>query len=311
MAPRAYKASAPGSLMLLGEHAVLHRRPCLVGAVNRRIHVALTPRDDRRVLIQSALGNWHGTLDDLHPRGTLRFALAALRARRTSLPSGCKIRIRSEFSDQVGLGSSAAVTVAVHAAVDAWLGRKPGSLARLVVARATIRAVQGCGSGADAAASVYGGLLSYRTEPLEVEPLPGTPPLTLLYCGYKTATPEVIEHVERRLKSCPSLYESIYDLAGDAVQRGVRAAHQGDWPALGNMLDVGQGLMDALGVNTPELAELVFALRARPTILGAKISGSGLGDCVVGLGQVGARCNLPGHRIPIRLSTTGVQCEAV
>ena len=49
-----FKASAPGSLMLLGEHAVLHGKPALVGALDKRITVTLTPmRHDRIEIISN------------------------------------------------------------------------------------------------------------------------------------------------------------------------------------------------------------------------------------------------------------------
>ena len=176
-AHKIYKASAPGSLMLLGEHAVLHGRPALVAAVNRRITVTLRPRRDGQVHLRSSLGRWQGSLDNLEPTGPFRFVLAVLRSRRHNLPGGFTLRVSSNFSDRVGLASSAAVTVAAHAVLDAWLGRCPHPLARVAVARATIRTVQGCGSGADAAAAVFGGLLYYRAQPLEIEKLPWLPPV--------------------------------------------------------------------------------------------------------------------------------------
>ena len=49
-------SSAPGSLMISGEHAVLHGRHALVGAVDQRVRVMLTPRADDTIRICSALG---------------------------------------------------------------------------------------------------------------------------------------------------------------------------------------------------------------------------------------------------------------
>jgi len=69
------------------------------------------------------------------------------------------------------------------------------------------------------------------------------------------------------------------------VQRAFAAAATEDWETVGELMDIHQGLMDAMGVNNAELSELVYALREDPNILGSKISGSGLGDCVVGLGK--------------------------
>lgn len=56
-----YKASAPGSLMLLGEYAVMHDYPALVCAIDKRITVTLVPSDDEVIEIDSALGSHHTT----------------------------------------------------------------------------------------------------------------------------------------------------------------------------------------------------------------------------------------------------------
>jgi len=65
--------------------------------------------------------------------------------------------------------------------------------------------------------------------------------------------------------------------------------------------------MDALGVNDATLSEMIWRLRAQPTILGAKISGSGLGDCVLGLGELSAP--LPWESIPVSVAPTGVEIK--
>ena len=70
-----------------------------------------------------------------------------------------------------------------------------------------------------------------------------------------------------------------------------------------------QGLMDALGVNNAKLAELVFALRADPKIHGSKISGSGLGDCVVGLGKA-MRTDWGVPALAVKVDPDGARVEA-
>ena len=58
-----YKFSAPGSIMLMGEHAVLRNQLAIVGAVDKRMTVTLTPHENNRIEIYSSLGNYHTTLD--------------------------------------------------------------------------------------------------------------------------------------------------------------------------------------------------------------------------------------------------------
>ena len=60
--------------MLMGEHAVLRGQPAIVCAINKRMKVTLTPREDKAVLMHSALGE-HETEQAIHqgnPDGTVQ-----------------------------------------------------------------------------------------------------------------------------------------------------------------------------------------------------------------------------------------------
>ena len=293
-------ASAPGSLMLLGEHAVLHGHRALVCAINRRITVDLSPTQDQMVHIVSNLGNYQTPLDKLLDHPSFRFVLQAIKQHRKQLPSGFELQIESEFSADIGFGSSAAVTVATHAALMRWVdGKAPEHEALFFQCLETVHAVQGRGSGADLAASVYGGCVGYSTAP-DFQPLEVTVPLTAVYCGYKTPTPEVIAKVEQLRAVDPDKYERIYSEMDTRVNEAVSSLWKPDFPAFGNILNRNQQLMDEMGVNTPELQEIVTALQADPAIFGAKISGSGLGDCAVGIGHADlAHLDYPVHHLEI------------
>ena len=279
------RTSAPGSMMLLGEHAVLHGHHALVCALNRRIHVMLSPRSDREIHITSSLGRLELTLDTIEPTEPLAFVLGAVAQRKGDLKSGFDLTVQSEFTHKAGLGSSAAVTVATTAALGLWLDEKVEEESVLRASVAIIQDIQGLGSGADAAASVYGGILLYRAKPLKVMKLGAVHPVTLVYSGSKKPTAEVVRLVEAAHAKQPATYDRIYELMGHSAEEAAAAIERGDWQSVGGLLNINQGLMDAIGVCDGKLAGIVYALRKDPGILGAKISGSGLGDCVIGLGR--------------------------
>lgn len=284
-------ASAPGKLMLMGEHGVLYGRRCLVCAVNRRITVRLTPREDDRVIIQSALGCTETQRQQLSPVEPHRFAIEALR--QAEIPAGCSLEIASEFEPTLGLGSSAAVTVATLAAVQAWRQEELEleTIQRLGVA--VVQVVQGTGSGADIAASTHGGVVLYRRTPAATERIADTLPLVAVYSGEKDPTVRVVKQVRAQAKLYPYLYGEIFNLIDLAVGDATTAIANSDLPALGALLDINHGLMESMRVCNERLASIVHRLRSQPAIHGAKISGSGLGDCAIGLGTVAQYFDLP------------------
>ncbi|WP_372805824.1 mevalonate kinase [Pontiella sp.] len=300
------KTSAPGSLMLLGEHAVLHGHKALVGAISRRMTVKLKPSDDDSVRIVSALGQYKAPLNDLVDHPSLGFVLQAIRQQFPFIPTGFELSIDSDFSADIGFGSSAAVTVATHAALLRWITGKPPAPEKLFKqAVETVRSVQGRGSGADVAASVFGGMVGYEIPPT-FQPVGLSIPLTAVYCGYKTPTPEVIRRVEQLRSADPEKYRKIDAEIDAGVADAIGCLKRRDFPAFGKILNRHQQLMDQMGVNTPELAEIVSALQASPDVFGAKISGSGLGDCAIGAGYA----DLAGLDYPVyHLEITPAGCR--
>ncbi len=295
------QASAPGSLMLLGEHAVLHGRRALVCAINKRITVSLSQINNPILRIVSDLGTYEAPLDHLKDHPDFRFVLDTVNQYRLD-PSfakgygghgqGIELKIESEFSSDIGFGSSAAVTVATHAALmqlnSGSLGEfaPPGRATPLAEpfkmelfkrSLATIHRVQGRGSGADVAASVFGGAVAYRAEPLEIVPLKESFPLTAVYSGSKMKTADVIRYLEERRALNPEYYEKIFDRMDASVGEVIA-----DFSQLGRMLILNQKLMEEMGLCNAALAEIIGIFQTLETP--AKISGSGLGDCAIGLG---------------------------
>lgn len=308
MARASFRASAPGNLMLLGEHAVLHGRRALCCAVDKRMELKLTPLKTKTLKIISALGSYESALEELTPSDRFPFILHAVENQRDRLPGGLELEVKSGFSSTVGLGSSAAVTVATTAALTAYSGQPYTREEIFREARGTIRAVQGLGSGADVAASVFGGVLVYRMDPLEIRKLTHCPPITLVYSGYKEPTVKVVKHLEQRREKDAELFEDIFNAIDQSVPQAAEAVEAQDWPALGRIMNANQEFMSQMELNTPDLDRIIEILRASPGISGAKISGSGLGDCAVGIGLANLK-NIGYDVIRVEVSAEGLRLD--
>lgn len=125
MAQNYYKVSAPGSVMLMGEHAVVYGHQAIVCAVDKRITVKLTPRKDSVIEINSALGNHQTSISKIKVCAPFEFILNAVLKYQKKLKTGFDCLIESEIDATTGLGSSAAVSVAFMAALLWWLEKTP------------------------------------------------------------------------------------------------------------------------------------------------------------------------------------------
>lgn len=310
-----FKAKAPGSMMLMGEYAVLHDKPALVCAIDKCVHVTLTPRSDDLICIHSdRLGQHQVFLHELAITKPFQFILGAIKHFQSKLKTGFDLTITSEFSHQVGLGSSAAVTVATLAVLVQWLNLRFGMMDFVRLGRQVVREVQGMGSGADIAASVMGGVVLFQPDKMALEKITTTLPLIAYYAGFKTPTPEAIARVKIRFEAQPALWRQLCLAIGECVIESVAALRKQDMRALGELMNIHQGLHQAMGVSLPILNDMTEALSAQPHVFGAKISGSGLGDCVIGLGRLDQDWVMPTHlktvvRIPVNIALEGVQSE--
>jgi mevalonate kinase len=291
--------------MLFGEHAVLRGGQAIVAAIDCRLSVTLTPRSDEIIEVQSSLGRATTTIYDLTFGSHFRFVEEAFRLVQRQLKSGASVTITSRIDPTVGLASSASVTVALLTALMTWLDGSYDRKQLLHNSCTVIRNVQGYGSGADAASIIYGGVISYHADTACVAQLTTDLPLVLVYSGKKTPTPEVIRIVQAKEKRLPVVYRDLFSAINDVTAEAIIALSNADYQQVGLLMNHAQGLMEALGVSTKELASICWALRESPSIFGAKISGSGLGDAAVGLGAIQEVSF--GKRLPSTVAATGVE----
>lgn len=279
-----YRVAVPGSLMLFGEHAVLQHQQAVVAAINYYLRVSLTTRFDRRInIISSSFKSCTTTLDNFKISKPYDYVLTAIQQWLPKIKQGFTLEIDSDFPSHIGFGSSAAVTVATLGVLNWWLLRqKPKPKQLYWQATSVVRLVQGLGSGADVAASVFGGVLMYKVQPLVIKRINKNLPLIAIYSGNKVKTIEVVAQVQRKQKKFPAIFDSLYRVIDCCAKEASRAIKNNQWSRVGELMNIHQGLHDALGVNNATLAELVFSLRSCADVYGAKISGAGLGDCVIG-----------------------------
>jgi mevalonate kinase len=273
-------ASAPGKVILLGEHAVVFGRPAVALAIDLRlrcsIRPSMTPMLNGQPMDERAGPYLAAILREHCPEGPVAINIVS------DLPSGS------------GLGSSAAVTVAALGAISAFRGGiSPETIARQ--AFDVESTVQGRASPIDTSVSSHGGgifISSERGERLLWEISRDTrrwfihdcevPRMTLVvgFTGNKAPTGPLVAKV-RRYADRSGFAREIIDEIGTLTLEGMARMKARDLEALGRLMTRDHKLLTILGVSTPALQKLVDA--SLPHSYGAKLTGAGGGGSMIAL----------------------------
>lgn len=282
---------APGSLMILGEYAVLHQGFGVCCAIDQYMTAKLNLRSDRIITLKSHLGSYEGSLDHLPDSESLSFAVQSIRKFLSFCTCGFDIEYISTIDTQIGFGSSAATVVSTLGALNLAFFKSVDHERILKMAVDTVISVQGSGSGCDCAASLYQSTVAFNPRTFEVKRFHHPFELTVLYSGQKASTKKMIQFVHQRYLENKEAVAKIYNEIESLTNLGMRSLFNNDLHRLGEIITSHHYKLRDLGVSNPDLEALIQILLKDSAILGAKISGAGGGDCVIGLG--GAIVNLP------------------
>lgn len=281
-------ASAPGKLMLYGEHSVVYGSPCIVTAVDQRVRVSVEPNGEGEIHVCSpnvGLDEYHKSVaklgqDDVPKSMSFVEHLVKRVYKKYKITKGIRISTESDFSTQFGFGSSAAVVVALAKALSEYFEFKMSEREIFEMAYQAVLDVQGVGSGFDVAASVYGGTIYYVTPGTVIENIyTGDLPMVVGYTGVKADTPTLIRQVAE-LKRNEGWVDSVFADITKLVNRAKTLFKDKDFAQLGKLMNKNQKLLATLNVSSVELDQLIKTSKDAGAY-GAKLSGAGGGDCMV------------------------------
>jgi len=315
------KVSAPGKLVLFGEYAVLFGAPAAVAAVNRRAVVTLRPFAGngwefaapglvaQRARLEVEPDNtvrWHdeklgrdafGLIDKLL-RGigeSGSIDLGKLRPLVATLDTRAFFESSGGWESKLGLGSSAALTVAFVSALVAWAGDSSAAKMgrRLQVLVDLHRGVQGgAGSGIDVAASLLGGLVRFQLagdgSVVAVSPLvlPEGLRMVFVWTGSAASTGDFLRRLRARREEAPQVVNPVLDRLGAVSSVGVAALGVGDAEAFLDSVDTFWSELDQLGraIKMPILSEAHRTLHKIAADCGVRYKPSGAGGGDFGIG---------------------------
>lgn len=283
-------SSAPGKLVLIGEHAVVYGYPCIVTAVSSRMKVTVEEMTTNEVIIDAPQMNKYQYKKSLSQIGIgdipkeIRFVEIAIKnfAEKFSLHSGIKITTVSEFSSKLGFGSSSAVTVACTQALSDFFSCNLSKKDIFDLSYKTVLEIQKKGSGVDVAAAVFGGTLFFVTGGKVIENLPNFSfDLIVGYTGEKIDTVSQLEKVKKEADKHPEKIKNIYKQIEGLVLQAKKAFEENKFILFGELMNQNHVLLQNLGVSNKKLDAMVTSA-VMAGAYGAKLSGGG-GDCMIAI----------------------------
>lgn len=282
-------STAPGKVILFGEHAVVYGRPALAAPVTQlRARAELTPTDEPDVrLIAPDVGR-SAWLSRTHPENPLAAVVRVVETHcRQSLSAGYVLSVTSAIPIAGGLGSGAAISIAIIRALGQYLGRVDSFTAEVVsrLAYEVERLHHGTPSGIDNTVIAYERPVYFvrRASPLiETFTLPRMLRLVIGDTGVRSGTRDVVSDVRRQWEADRDRFEAIFDACGRIADEGRAAMAAGDLSAVGVLMDENHDWLQRMTVSSPPLDSLVAAARAGGA-LGAKLSGAGRGGNMIAL----------------------------
>jgi mevalonate kinase len=288
-------ATAPGKVILFGEHAVVYGRPAVavpVTDVGARASISPGQVGQGVCILAADLPAPDGTRGghryrlreapaDDPLRACLELALDAF------LPGGPEpdilVTITSTIPIARGMGSGAAVATAVVRALGRHVGHdpRPEEISPLVYEVEKLH--HGTPSGIDNTVVAYAQPVFFvRGEGMERLSVGGGLNLVIADTGVVSSTREVVGDVRRRWSADTERYGGLFDEIGAVARLAKSAIERGDPKAVGRLMDENHELLMTLEVSSPELDRLVKAAKTAGA-LGAKMSGAGWGGNMLAL----------------------------
>ncbi len=299
--PKTQTAMAPGKIILFGEHAVVYGRPAIaVPVAHVFAQATIEPRADERVILDAA---------DLAQQYDLRTAPAddplALITRLTCAklgvePRGFSVHISSTIPIGGGLGSGAAVSVAIARALGKFFTTeetenteqekiKLNPVANLsdheisALAYEVEKLHHGTPSGIDnTVIALEQPVYFIKAKPIETFRIARPFTLAIADTGIAAPTKIAVGDVRRAWEQERARYEALFDRVGQIVDKARAAIERGQVERLGYLMNDNQACLREMGVSSPEIERLIWAAKTAGA-RGAKLSGAGRGGNVIAL----------------------------
>ena len=274
------KASAPGKVILFGEHFVVYGVKAILCSINKRVTVTAEKTTDKKIFINSEIGNLilepNKSISEINSRLKPFYYLANKVIKNQD--TGIQIKIDSEIPLGVGLGSSSACCVAGAAAIFKLFGdiSKEEILELAIEAERTIFENT---SGADCTVCVYGGIMEYDKKQgfKKIEDKPNFQ-LVIANSNIEHSTESMVSEVKAFTIKNKEEFSKLLDQELELVEDVLKLLKENNTIKLGEKINQNQKYLETIGISNNQLRKMIEI--GQKTSFGAKITGSGGGGCI-------------------------------
>ncbi|CAE6493824.1 MAG: mevalonate kinase [Candidatus Nitrosotenuis sp.] len=278
-------SSAPGKIILFGEHFIVYGGKAILCAIDRRITVESELMDNGKIEITSSVGNALLSTSDqvssVEPSLRPIVHLAKKILAEYNSTSGIRIGISAEFPAGVGLGSSSACCVAAASSILGLFADQTRDRV-LELALEAERTVFESTSGADTTVCTLGGAIEYHRDGYAAK-LDFEPNFTLIVADSQIShsTSSVVSRVRKYKDNNPAIFSLLCTQEERLIEDALEALKNGDLRVVGQRMSQNQKYLEQIGVSNDKLNVMVDL--AKSTSYGAKITGAGDGGCIIAL----------------------------
>lgn len=278
-------AAGYGKIILFGEHAVVYGRHALAAPVPLAIQAKVI---DGRDGVEVIIPRWNVEArlhEPANQRQGMQKQFGIILGQLGLEKRPMKIEIFPNVPRAMGLGGSAAFAVAVIRALDRHFGLALSDEDVNNLAFESEKVAHGTPSGLDNTMATFGRLMLYRRGAPPLREFPAIDkPVTFVVgmTGVETLTHKMVTRVRQNWERNTALYERIFNEIDALTLQGLKALQGGDLEQAGDLMNVCQGLLNALQVSSWELEELMQIARDNGA-LGAKLTGGGGGGAMIAL----------------------------
>lgn len=277
------KASAPGKVILFGEHFVVYGVKTILCAINKRITVTAEKIEENKIYIKSNIGNLvlepNKIISEINSPLKPFYYLANKMSKDQN--TGIKIEIESDIPLGVGLGSSSACCVAGAAAISR-LFKNTSNEEILELAIEAEKTIFENTSGADCTVCTYGGIMIYDKEngfnKIESEP---NFHLVIANSNIEHSTKTVVANVKQFKEKDEKTFSILCDKESQLVDDVLKLLKENDINELGNKINKNQEYLETIGISNEKLRNMIKI--GQNEAFGAKITGAGGGGCIFAL----------------------------